>query len=217
MKPQFKPEEIYLDLSKLSEEQRKYVGEVTNIDKIQKFFKTFPYLFFDNRFSIWNQCTHDSDLLNDKTEITYSQFLDMMGETIGEKPKDILFDTWVNLFVGDKQANSEKELINNDGTLYIGEGLENYYKEQLERTGKFKVASIDTTSEEVLQVDNNGWIKIESEKDLPKEDISCWWMDKKDGMILGKFLIENNNSDIDFILENATHYQPLIIPEPPKF
>ena len=72
MKPQFKPEEIYIDLSKLSEEQRKYVGEVTNIDKIQKFFKTFPYLFFDNRFSAWNQCIHhDSDLLNAKTELTY--------------------------------------------------------------------------------------------------------------------------------------------------
>ena len=39
--------------------------------------------------------------------------------------------------------NSEKELINNDGTLYIGEGLENYYKDQLERTGKFKVVSIE--------------------------------------------------------------------------
>lgn len=140
MKPQFKPEEIYLDLSKLSEEQRKYVGEVTNTDKIQKFFKPFPYLFFDNRFSSWNQCTHhDSDLLNDKTELTYSQFLDMMGES-EEKSKVI--------------ENSEKELINNDGTLYIGEGLENYYKEQLERTGKFKVVSIDATSEEVLQVEN---------------------------------------------------------------
>ena len=129
MKPQFKHEEIYLDLSELSEEERKYVGEVTNIDKIQKFFKTFPYLFFDNRFSAWNQCTHhDSDLLNDKTELTYSQFLDMMGES-EEKSKVI--------------ENSEKELINNDGTIYIGEGLENYYKDQLERTGKFKVVSIE--------------------------------------------------------------------------
>ena len=95
MKPQFKREEIYLDLSKLSEEQRKYVGEVTNTDKIQKFFKPFPYLFFDNRFSSWNQCTHhDSDLLNDKTELTYSQFLDMM-EGKSEEVLQVENNEWI--------------------------------------------------------------------------------------------------------------------------
>ena len=63
-----------------------------------------------------------------RTELTYSQFLDMMGES-EEKSKVI--------------ENSEKELVNNDGMLYIGEGLENYYKDQLERTGKFKVVAIE--------------------------------------------------------------------------
>ena len=162
MKPQFKPEEIYLDLSKLSEEQIKYVGEVTNIDKIQKFFKPFTYLFFDNRFSAWNQCIHhDSDLLNAKTELTYSQFLDMMGES-EEKSKVI--------------ENSKKELINNDGTIYIGEGLENYYKEQLERTGKFKVISIDATSAENAQVEN---------KTFDKEFILCASLKFHDNIVSG--------------------------------
>ena len=55
--------------------------------------------------------------------------------------------------------NSEKERINNDGTIYIGEGLENYYKDQLERTGKFKVVAIDATRVEVLQVENKISIK----------------------------------------------------------
>ena len=196
MKPQFKPEEIYLDLSKLSEEQQRkisvLINGVLNLNSDRFLLSFNPY---NQKWELHKYLYHGK-------ELTYSQFLDMMGES-KEKSKVI--------------ENSEKELINNDGTLYIGEGLENYYKDQLERTGKFKVVAIDATSEEVLQVENYGWIKIESEKDLPKEDISCWWMDKKDGMILGKFLIENNNSDIDFILENATHYQPLIIPEPPKY
>ena len=126
MKPQFKPEEIYLDLSKLSEEQQ---GKVIAL---------LPEPRFRNDYSITNNYKYlhlnmsmkwfvDAEKMN-KTELTYSQFLDMMGES-EEKSKVI--------------ENSEKELINNDGTLYIGEGLENYYKDQLERTGKFKVVSIE--------------------------------------------------------------------------
>ena len=136
MNPQFKREEIYLDLSKLSEEQQRKVIALLPIDNIsaQIYFmgsyedwnviKKFTYLFFNDN-KVWQIC--DSKIPY-KTELTYSQFLDMMGES-EEKSKVI--------------ENSEKELINNDGTLYIGEGLENYYKDQLERTGKFKVVSIE--------------------------------------------------------------------------
>ena len=139
MKPQFKPEEIYLDLSKLSEEQQRKViallPKPINKDDYEITFLHF-YLIYDDEDCMWWVST--KYFLAEKTELTYSQFLDMMGES-KEKSKVI--------------ENSEKELINNDGTLYIGEGLENYYKDQLERTGKFKVVSIDATSEEVLQVD----------------------------------------------------------------
>ena len=136
MKPQFKPEEIYLDLSKLSEEQQRKVIALLPIDNIsaQIYFmvkhedwnviKKFTYLFFNDK-KVWQICFSKRE---GKQELTYSQFLDMMGES-EEKSKVI--------------ENSEKERINNDGSLYIGEGLENYYKEQLERTGKFKVVSIE--------------------------------------------------------------------------
>lgn len=51
---------------------------------------------------------------------------------------------------------------------------------------------------------NNGWVKIYRENDLPKLDCDCWWLDKKEGLILGKFLLDGS---IDFIMENATHYK----------
>lgn len=123
MKPQFKPEEIYLDLSKLSEEQQERVMCITGITI--EWIKYSGYLIYHKGWKTSNKSwLKDQNL----TELTYSQFLDMMGES-EEKSKVI--------------ENSEKERINSDGTLYTGEGLENYYKDQLERTGKFKVVSIE--------------------------------------------------------------------------
>ena len=134
MKPQFKLEEIYLDLSKLSEEQQERVMCITGTTI--EWIKYAGYLIYHKGWKTSNKSwLKDQNL----TELTYSQFLDMMGES-KEKSKVI--------------ENSEKERINNDGTLYIGEGLENYYKDQLERTGKFKVVAIDASSEEVVQVEN---------------------------------------------------------------
>jgi len=134
MKPQFKLEEIYLDLSKLSEEQQERVMCITGTTI--EWIKYAGYLIYHKGWKTSNKSwLKDQNL----TELTYSQFLDMMGES-EEKSKVI--------------ENSEKERINNDGTLYIGEGLENYYKDQLERTGKFKVVAIDASSEEVVQVEN---------------------------------------------------------------
>lgn len=39
----------------------------------------------------------------------------------------------------------EKVRIQKDGTLYIGEGLENYYKSQLEKTKKYKVQELNSS------------------------------------------------------------------------
>ena len=136
MKPQFKPKEIYLDLSKLSKEQIKSLpqilenaGEIIGFHTLIRLnsgkLKDDFVLYLNSSFEEWCLWNH---IFQNKQELTYSQFLDMMGES-EEKSKVI--------------ENSEKELINNDGTLYIGEGLENYYKDQLERTGKFKVVSIE--------------------------------------------------------------------------
>ncbi|WP_312922553.1 hypothetical protein [Empedobacter brevis] len=61
---------------------------------------------------------------------------------------------------------------------------------------------------------NNGWIKIVSEKDLPKTEMQdCFIMDKKLGVIVGRFTLSEKN----ILLENATHYQPIEKPKPPIY
>ena len=82
MKPQFKPEEIYLDLSKLSEEQQRKViallPKPINKDDYDITYLHF-YLIYDDEDCMWWVST--KYFLADKTELTYSQFLDMMGES----------------------------------------------------------------------------------------------------------------------------------------
>ena len=86
MKPQFKLEEIYLDLSKLSEEQQRKAIALLPIDNIsaQIYFmvkhedwnviKEFTYLFFNDK-KVWQIFFSKRE---GKQELTYSQFLDMM-------------------------------------------------------------------------------------------------------------------------------------------
>jgi len=82
MKPQFKPEEIYLDLSKLSEEQQRKViallPKPINKDDYDITYLHF-YLIYDDEDCMWWVST--KYFLAEKTEINYSQFLDMMGES----------------------------------------------------------------------------------------------------------------------------------------
>lgn len=82
MEAQFKPEEIYLDLSKLSEEQRRKViallPKPINEDDYDITYLHF-YLIYDDEDCMWWVST--KYFLAEKTEITYSQFLDMMGES----------------------------------------------------------------------------------------------------------------------------------------
>jgi len=57
---------------------------------------------------------------------------------------------------------------------------------------------------------NNGWIRIESENDLPKE-ANEYWVKHNDGDILTLFATNA------FLLKNCTHYQPIIKPQPPIY
>ena len=75
MKPQFKHEEIYIDLSKLSEEQQGkisvLINGILNLNKDRFLLSFNPY----------NQKWELHKYLYNGKELTYSQFLDMMGES----------------------------------------------------------------------------------------------------------------------------------------
>lgn len=61
--------------------------------------------------------------------------------------------------------------------------------------------------------DNNGWIKIESEDDLPKDSFN-YWIYQSDGIITSiRHYVENKK----YYKINATHYQPIEKPKPPVY
>ena len=62
---------------------------------------------------------------------------------------------------------------------------------------------------------NNGWIRIESEDDLPKVQDS-FYVCFKNGEIIQRYFIPNNkHSKEDW--RNITHWQPIIKPKPPIY
>lgn len=71
--------------------------------------------------------------------------------------------------------------------------------------------------------DNNGWVKIESENDLPKETIECDFIFENDiyrgwyNMILFNGRLKPNSVVINFASDVITHYQPIVKPKPPVY
>ena len=64
---------------------------------------------------------------------------------------------------------------------------------------------------------NNGWVKIESEADLPKENIQCWLKDEEFGIDIGYFSIDTKKWFVDNVQQFVTHYQPIKKPQSPIF
>ena len=62
--------------------------------------------------------------------------------------------------------------------------------------------------------ENDGWINIESEKDLPKDEDEFWVFENNE-VTKTKRKIGIDNNDY-WWLNNITHYQPIVKPEPPK-
>jgi hypothetical protein len=68
---------------------------------------------------------------------------------------------------------------------------------------------------------NNGWIKIESEEDLPKEECHCWVIDKYNGIGSGLWKQapneENHKKACEYWIKRVTHYQIISQPQPPLY
>lgn len=61
---------------------------------------------------------------------------------------------------------------------------------------------------------NNGWIKIESEDDLPKEDGFYWVVDSETKDIIDRYFDTKN---YDYFNQFSTHYQSIQKPKPPLY
>lgn len=63
---------------------------------------------------------------------------------------------------------------------------------------------------------NNGWIKIENEEDLPKEDCNVFILHKTYGIITDKYKSVKKDFHYNY-KKNITHYQPIEKPKPPIY
>ena len=67
---------------------------------------------------------------------------------------------------------------------------------------------------------NNGWIRIESEEDLPKESGLYFILDEDDNIIHSEFEINFGQfftKDFTYDHYELTHYQPIVKPEKPIY
>lgn len=123
-----------------------------------------------------------------------------------EKIKEAYGECWDNLIL-----NNQSNALSNNG--YLPSGVFNYIScsIELEHTDEYSRPKSLQGIE-----DNNGWIKIESEDDLPKENNEYYWtITENDKDIkerwFNKFFNEYEGEG------KVTHYQPIIKPKPPIY
>ena len=68
---------------------------------------------------------------------------------------------------------------------------------------------------------NNGWVKIYCENDMPQFDCNCFIIDKKQGMVTGQWMQAPNEIEDKkaraFWLDKATHYKIIDMPDLPLY
>lgn len=101
-------------------------------------------------------------------------------------------------------------------------------KEFVEFCGDLAISKDSVNEETVLNFinsiqgkENNGWIKIESEDDLPKdENIVEFWVYDDEEIVSAKFMYESKRwyHDVNLNLRLfPTHYQSIVKPKPPIY
>lgn len=129
-------------------------------------------------------------------------------------------EAYINL-LGEKMYNENKSVINfNDGTIKFKVGL------KLPNNGvgfhfiaTFSDHSIVIANDLIGIENNNGWIKIESEEDLPKENGTYFTKTRHDDRIRIEIIACENldKSDLEWYKNHYTHYQPIEKPKLPIY
>ena len=118
--------------------------------------------------------------------------------------------------------HATKHALENEGFCYVpactlGLILRKYGEEWLETNKDLKNRPKSLKGIET----NNGWIKIESEDDLPKdENIVEFWVYDDEEIVSAKFMYESKRwyHDVNLNLRLfPTHYQPIFKPKPPIY
>lgn len=123
-----------------------------------------------------------------------------------EKIKEAWGENWYNL-----NKRGQEQALEDNGYCH-----KNYINSEI----YFEIESLPYPDNEFVRPEslqgienNNGWIKIESEADLPKEDCLYW-------VILGGEMEIVENWEITLSFHNKktiTHYQPIEKPNPPIY
>ena len=82
------------------------------------------------------------------------------------------------------------------------------YDIDMSGVGKFRPKSLRGIE------NNNGWIKIQSEEDLPKEDGFYWVIDSEASEVVDRYFEKGNH---DFFKQFSSHYHPVIKPDLPLY
>lgn len=169
----------------------------------------------DNTFKLnkqyYNETFNKKEL--PKTEIDWSGFPKSTQEKVGFIEPNII-DEWLDKNSKpeiSKQVKEEAKEIFND----LLSNLINLNKRAISENWKMKDVGEEFFKTFAYSENNNGWIKIESENDLPKENGEYWTIRKNGIMIKEHFYLSNPLNWIKYY--NVTHYQPVIKPQPPIY
>jgi len=107
-----------------------------------------------------------------------------------------------------------KEFVDENGWIYL-ESLSNIiYSEPVEFDDKGNYWRPKT----LQGIETNlGWIKIESEADLPELETFAWVIDSRRNDDFKQILIPRRESRTKYWTTYATHYQPIIKPQSPIY
>lgn len=122
-----------------------------------------------------------------------------------EKIKEAWGELW-NSF----NDSAKKCALDNDGHVasILQNGLNKDFTE-------FDTALVSWRPKSLKGIENNnGWIKIESEDDLPKKGSNCYFI-LKNG-VSGIF-VDLDDSEYLTLRNRGTHYQPIVKPKPPIY
>lgn len=130
-----------------------------------------------------------------------------------EKIKEAYADYWIYMSSFPK---SREQALNNDGWIFIIYLPSSFDKKLFD----FEQNECICRPKSLKGIENNNcWIKVESETDLPKEHIDVILYDEVNGVTicywcnLQMCFKDKFGNEYKF----ATHYQPILKPKPPLF